>query len=128
LLVVYTMSKADDLQTRTEAFADLSIQFVQGLPNTPVAQRMGNQYLDAATSVAANYRAARRGRSYAEFTAKLGIVLEEADESVFWLKRLKNASIASIVAMDPLLSEAEELTRIFSASARTARRRKRGRG
>jgi hypothetical protein len=75
LLVVYTMSKADDLQTRTEAFADLSIQFVQGLPNTPVAQRMGNQYLDAATSVAANYRAARRGRSYAEFTAKLGIVL-----------------------------------------------------
>jgi four helix bundle protein len=121
------MTKADDLQARTEAFADLSIQFVQGLPNTAVAQRIGNQFLEASTSVAANYRAARRGRSYAEFTAKLGIVVEEADESVFWLKRLKNANISSTIATEPLLGEAEELCRIFAASARTARGRKRRR-
>lgn len=77
------MSKADELQARTDAFADLSIRFVQGLPNTRIAGRLGGQYQDASTSTAANYRAARRARSYAEFTAKMGIVSEEADESVF---------------------------------------------
>ena len=68
------MSKADDLQRRAEAFADSSIAFVEGLPKTMVAQRMGAQYLDASTSVAANYRAARKGRSHDEFTAKIGLV------------------------------------------------------
>jgi four helix bundle protein len=81
------VSKADDLQTRAEAFADLSIRFVQGLPDHQIARRMGGQYLDASTSVAANYRSARRGKSYADFTAKIGTVSEEADESVFWMKR-----------------------------------------
>jgi four helix bundle protein len=120
------MSKADDLQARVEAFADQAIAFVQGLPQTMAAQRMGGQFLDASTSVAANYRAARRGRSYAEFTAKIGLVSEEADESVFWLHRLRNASISSTVSTEPLLAEAEELARIFGATARTARRRRRG--
>ena len=77
------MSKADDLQKRVEAFADLSVTFVQGLPHTMVAQKMGGQYLASSTSVAANYRAARKGRSHAEFTAKIGLVAEEADECVF---------------------------------------------
>lgn len=118
------MSKADDLQRRAEVFADLSVRFVQGLPHNMIAQRIGGQYLDASTSVAANYRAARRGRSYAEFTAKLGVVSEEADESVFWLKRLLSAQIVSSVAIEPLLAEAEELARIFAASTRTARGRR----
>ena len=121
------MSQADDLQRRAETFADKSIAFVQGLPKTMIAQRLGGQYLDASTSVAANYRAARRGRSHDEFTAKLGIVSEEADECVFWLKRLATASITSTVDGGPLLAEAEELAKIFGASARTARSRRRKR-
>ena len=119
------MSQADDLQRRAEAFADQSIRFVEGLPDTLIARRLGAQYLDASTSVAANYRAARKGRSHDEFTAKVGLVCEEADESVFWLKRITNARIRSCVAIEPLLAEAEELARIFSASARTARSRRR---
>jgi four helix bundle protein len=125
LLEFLSVSKADDLQQRTDAFADLSIKFVDGLPDTLIARRLGAQYLDASTSVAANYRAARRGRSHAEFTAKIGVVSEEADESVFWLKRLATANIASTVANAPLLAEAEELARIFYASAKTARSRRR---
>lgn len=121
------MSKADDLQNRAEAFADLSIKFVQGLPDQQIARKMDGQYLDASTSVAANYRSARRGKSYADFTAKLGTVSEEADESVYWLQRFQNARITSrTVETKPLLQEAEELARIFGASARTARRRRRG--
>jgi four helix bundle protein len=111
------MSQADDLQQRTDAFADLSIEFVQGLPDTMVARRIGAQYLDASTSVAANYRAARRGRSHDEFTAKLGIVSEEADESVFWLKRLLHARVNGRIPAEPLLSEAVQLAKIFAASA-----------
>jgi len=91
-----------------------------------IAQRIGAQYLDASTSVAANYRAARRGRTYAEFAAKMGIVAEEADESVFWLHRLAKARITGTNAVEPLIAEAEELARIFNAAARTARRRRGG--
>jgi four helix bundle protein len=121
------MSQADDLQMRAEAFADLSIRFVAGLPRGLIAQRLGGQFLDASTSVAGNYRAARRGRSYSEFTAKIGIVSEEADECVYWLTRFKNAQISSTVPLEPLLAEAIELSKIFAASARTARgRRRRG--
>ena len=119
------MSQADDLQRRVENFADRVIAFVQGLPERVVAQRLGKQLLDAATSVAANYRAARRGKSYADFTAKIGIVSEEADESLFWLERLRRADIGSTVPVEPLLAEAEELARIFGATARTARARRR---
>lgn len=122
------MSKADELQARAEAFADESIRFIDGLPKGLIAQRMAGQLLDASTSVAANYRAARRGRSHAEFTAKIGIVSEESDECVYWLMRLKKAHIASAVPLEPLLAEAIELSKIFAASARTARgRRKRQR-
>jgi four helix bundle protein len=66
------MSKADDLQRLAEAFADLSIKFVRELPDHPIAKRLGTQFLDASTSVAANYRAARRGKSHDDFTAKWG--------------------------------------------------------
>ena len=121
------MSQADNLQERAEAFADLSIKFVQGLPENNVARRLGLQYLDASTSVAANYRAARRGRSHDEFTAKIGLVSEEADECVFWLKRMANANIRGAIEITPLLKEAGELAKIFYASARTARSRRRKR-
>ena len=102
------MSQADQLQVRMDAFADLSIRFVRS------------------TSAASNYRAARRARSYNEFLAKLGIVSEEADESVLWLRRLPNATLrSSTVELGTLLSESEQLARIFGASHRMAKRRKR---
>ena len=120
------VSQADDLQARTDAFADLSIRFLQGLPDTPIVRRLAGQYQDASTSTAANYRAARRARSHAEFTAKMGIVSEEADESVFWLIRMRNAKVTSApVDLAPILTEAEELARIFGAAHRTALRKKR---
>jgi four helix bundle protein len=116
------VSQADELQARTDAFADLSLKFVEGLPNTDRARRLAGQYQDASTSAAANYRAARRARSHAEFTAKIGIVSEEADESVFWLKRMLNANIRSTTApIEPLLTEAEELA--GSSAHHIARRR-----
>jgi four helix bundle protein len=121
------MSEADDLQARAEAFADVSIQFIDGLPKELIAQRMAGQLLDSSTSVASNYRAARRGRSHDEFTAKLGVVSEEADECVYWLTRFKNARITSSVPLEPLLAEAIELSKIFAASARTARSRRKRR-
>ena len=122
------MSQADELQARADAFADLSLKFVEGLASTARARRLTGQYQDSSTSTAANYRASRRARSHAEFTSKMGIVSEEADESVFWLKRMLNANIRSTTAaIEPLLAEAEELARIFGASYRTAKRR-RGRG
>lgn len=119
------MSEADDLQARTDAFADLSLKFVQELPDTQQIRRVAYQYQDAATSVGANYRAARRARSHADFTSKIGIASEEADESVYWLMRMKNNSFQSSTAdIDGLLKEAEELARIFGASHRTAKRRR----
>ena len=119
------MSQADELKVRTDAFADLSIRFVQGLPDTPVARRIAGQYQNSSTSTAANYRAARRARSHAEFASKIAIVSEEADESVFWLKRLAAAGIESATAdITALLTEAEQLARIFGASHRTAKRRR----
>jgi four helix bundle protein len=121
---VIGMSQADDLQARTDAFADLTIRFIGGLPDTQVARRIAGQLQDAATSVGANYRAARRAKSKADFTSKIGTVSEEADECVFWLKRLQNANIRSTtVRLESLLNEAEELARLFGASHRTAKRR-----
>jgi len=118
------MSVADDLQRRTEKFADDTIRFIQGLPHTQTAQRIAAQLHDSSTSTAANYRAARRARSHREFTAKIGVVSEEADESVFWYQRLVNAKIPSDVAVDPLLDEAVQLAKIFAATYRTAKRRR----
>jgi four helix bundle protein len=120
------MSKADELQARTDAFCDLSIKCVEGLPNTTLVRRLAGQLQDASTSVGANYRAARHAKSHADFVSKIGTASEEADESVFWLKRLQNAKIRSItVNLEPLLDEAEQLARILGASLRTAKRRKR---
>jgi four helix bundle protein len=82
---------------------------------------MGKQLLRCGTSVAANYRAACRARSRAEFVAKLGIVLEEADESAFWLELLIQTGTIKKEKLDSLLHEADELTAMFSASRRTMR-------
>ncbi len=75
----------DELKQRTKQFALRAIHLVDALPNSIVAHSIGNQFLRSASSVAANYRSACRARSKAEFISKLGIVLEESDESEFWL-------------------------------------------
>jgi four helix bundle protein len=84
---------------------------------------LGKQLLRSSTSVAANYRAACRARTKAEFIAKVGIVLEEADEAVLWLELLTESGIISADKTESLLAEARELTAIFTASRRTARER-----
>lgn len=82
---------------------------------------IGKQLLRSGTSVGANYRAACRARSKAEFIAKVGIVLEEADEAVFWLELLLESGIARSPQLEDLIQEANELTAIFVTSLRTAK-------
>ena len=115
--------KAEALKARTKRFALDVLALVDTLPTVGSSVRVGRQLCDAATSVAANYRAACRARSNAEFAAKIGLVLEEADESLFWLEILGEREIGDLALRTTLLSEAGELTAIFAASSITARAR-----
>jgi four helix bundle protein len=110
-----------ELKDRTKRFAVDVIRLCRELPGTLDAKRVGGQLIDAATSVAANYRAACRARSRAEFIAKLGIVLEESDESLFWLELMVDADLVSTQRVERLLKEADELTAIFTTSVKTAK-------
>ena len=114
-------TKAEELKARAKRFAVRVIELVGLFPRSETARVIERQLLKSATSVAANYRAACRGRSKAEFVAKLGIVVEEADETVFWLELLVDARIMTADRMAPLLKEAGELLAIVAASQRTAR-------
>jgi four helix bundle protein len=97
------------------------VRLFRSLPKTDEAKVIGKQVLRSGTSVAANYRAVCRARSKAEFVARIGIVVEEADEVVFWLELLVETGIVSQARMDGLLTEANELLAIFAASQRTAK-------
>ena len=110
-----------ELKTRTKQFALRVMKLVGALPNDFVANAIGNQLVRSGTSVGANYRAACRGRSKAEFVAKLGIVVEEADESVYWLELIIEGQLLTANLVEPLLQEANELTAIMAASRKTAR-------
>ena len=110
-----------DLAKRTKEFALAVIKLSGGLPKTSEARVLGRQIVRSGTSVAANYRAVCRARSRAEFIAKLGTVVEEADETVFWLELLTESGIVSGVGANALLREAKELLAVFSASRRTAK-------
>src|SRR5581483_5734040 len=94
--------RAEDLRERTKRFALHVVRLSQGLTQGREARVLGDQLLRAGTAVAANYRAACRARSRAEFIAKLGVVVEEADESVFWCELLQDAGIASRNDVAPL--------------------------
>ena len=115
------MRNLSDLISRTKAFSVDVVRLVQELPRTWSANSLGNQLLRAGTSVGANYRAARRARSRKEFMAKLGIVEEEADESLFWLELLSETGIVAAERVAALQKEANELLSIVVASIRTAR-------
>ncbi len=110
-----------DLKIRTKKFAIDILNFVDKLPNSRSANIIGNQLGRCASSVAANYRAACRGRSHAEFIAKIGIVEEEADESTFWLDIIPDTNNANSREIEPMLKEARELTAIFTAASKTAK-------
>ena len=114
-------SRQEEFRKRTKQFAFRIIHLFQALPATTAAQVLGKQLLRAGTSVAANYRAVGRARSRAEFIAKLGVVIEEADETVFWIECLIESRIVPSERLQPLLKEANELVAIFAAAERTAR-------
>jgi four helix bundle protein len=114
--------QATDLKERAKQFALRVIRVVRCLPAGPEARVIGHQLLRSATSVAANYRAVCRARSRPEFIAKLGIVIEEADESAFWLELLEEAGLISALKLKDLRSEADQLVAIFNASRTTAKK------
>ena len=113
-----------DLQERTRLFSIAVVNFCRTLPNTKDAQEEGDQLRRAAKAVRRNYRAARRGRSRAEFEAKLGTVFEEADECVDCLEALRDTKIKTDAA---LIQEARELASIFAKSVSTAKKNTRRR-
>ena len=117
------LDRAKELQDRTKRFAVRIVNVFKALPKTDEARIIGKQLLRSGTSVAANYRAACRGRSKAEFAAKMGVVVEEVDETVFWMELLVETDIVAAGKMTELISEANELLAIFAASRSTARKR-----
>ena len=112
---------SDDLRGRTKAFALRVIRLVEALPRGRTADVIGRQVLRSATSVAANYRSARRARSSAEFISKLGIVEEEADETLLWLELLTESGVVDPARLGDLLTEADQLVAIMVASLKTAK-------
>lgn len=119
------MSKPEALRKRTGEFALRIVWLFRALPETEEARIIGKQVLRSGTSVAANYRAVCRARSSREFISRMGVVVEEADETVFWLELLVESGIVAKPLLDNLLTEANELLAIFAASQRTARSRSR---
>jgi len=114
-------TQAQALKDRTKQFAIRVIRLFRALPRTDEARIMGKQLLRSATSVAANYRAVCRARSRADFVAKLGVVVEEADEAAFWLEFLCDSGTMRKDRLQNLNQEAAELLAIFAASQRTVK-------
>ena len=115
------MVKENDLLLRAKALALRVIKLVDALPNTMAGRGIGGQLVRSGMSVSANYRAACRARSRAEFVAKLGIVEEEADETCHWLELIIESGMLKEPKVTDLLKEASEITAIMVASKKTAR-------
>jgi four helix bundle protein len=114
-----------ELAKRATDFALRVVRLYRALPECDEARVVGSQLLRSATSVAANYRAVCKARSRADFISKLGIVEEEADETVFWLEFLGETGVVKKERLRDLVSEGSQLTAIFAASRKTARRNNR---
>ena len=112
----------ENLKLRTKQFALRTIKLVESLSRDTTANILGRQLLRAGTSVGANYRAACRSKSIADFISKMGTVEEEADESGYWMELLVDANKIRPVKITALMKEANELTAIAVASIRTARK------
>ena len=111
---------ADELKLRTKQFALRVITLVAAMPKTIEGRAIANQLVCCGTSVAANYRAVCRARSRSEFVAKMGVVLEEADETQLWLELIIESKLLSLKRVEALLEEASELVAIFVASRKSA--------
>jgi four helix bundle protein len=113
----------DQLRQRTKRFAFDVINLVKGLPHNIATDAIARQLIRAGTAVCANHRAAGRARSRREFIARLGVVVEEADETELWLEALVRCHLAPATIVEPLYEESRELRAIFVQSLQTARRR-----
>lgn len=111
------------MKKRTKQFALRIIKCTEALPRSPTTIVIGRQLLRSGTSVGANYRAACRAKSNADFIAKMGIVEEEADESAYWMELLVEANLVEASYLADLLDEANQLTAITVASIKTARQK-----
>jgi four helix bundle protein len=116
------MKKSAELRDRTKRFALRVLALIDRLPNTIGGRVLANQLVRSSTSVGANYRAACRARSRAEFASKLGIVAEEADESLYWLELIRDGNFVPEKKIASLLAEADEITAIFTSGRRSASR------
>jgi four helix bundle protein len=114
------VDRTADLKARTKSFAIRVMKLVDALPRTIQGRAIANQIIRSATSLAANYRAACRARSRAEFVAKIGVVEEEADETCFWLELIIDSALLSEARVRPLLIEGGELVAIMAASRKSA--------
>ncbi len=112
--------KSEELIKRTKEFAHRCVKLALALPETALGKHIRGQLIRCSTSVAANYRATCLSQSKASFTAKISIVLEETDESAFWLEFIIDENLLKENLVKPLLQEAEELTAIFASSRKTA--------
>ena len=110
----------EEMKNRTKQFALRVIRLSQSLPNTREADVLARQLMRSGTSVAANYRAACVARSLAEFKSKLSIVIEECDESIFWMEMLVDGSFIKKELLESLVQEATELLYIFSTARKNA--------
>jgi four helix bundle protein len=115
------VTNSETMKARTKGLALRVIRLCRKLPASQEGRIISRQLMRSATSVGANYRAVCRARSSADFVSKLGIVLEEADETLFWLELLVEAEIATSDTTQSLRQEADELVSIFVASLRTAK-------
>ena len=112
----------EEMKQRTKLFALGIIQLVESLPKEQTAKVLGGQLLRSGTSVGSNYRSACRAKSIADFISKMGIVEEEADESLYWMELLIETGIEVNRKMEALMKEAGELLSITVASIKTARK------
>lgn len=112
----------DELKQRSKQFTLRVIRLVESLPHRNTASVIGHQLLRSSTSVGANYRAACRARSRLDFISKLGIVIEETDESLYWMELLEEAKIVSPDLLKDLKEETNQLVAIFTAAQITARK------
>jgi four helix bundle protein len=113
----------EELRQRTKQFTLRVMKVVEALPDTPQGRVIAHQLMKAGSSVGANYRAVCRVRSRKDFINKVGVVIEEADESAFWLEVIGEGGILKAPLVEPLLREANELVAILTAARRTAVRR-----
>lgn len=109
-----------ELKKRTQQFALRIFRLVEALPKSYAGRATAMQLVRSGSSIGANYRAACRGRSKAEFRAKLGVVIEEADESAYWLELIIEGNLLEKQKVEPLLNEANELTAIMVASRKSS--------